>query len=229
VQLAANAGAHVLAAATDPSGSWSASWAPRPSSTTPATLAAVQQEQPIGVHAVIHVAGDPAGVLEGMRSEGRFVSTMIQSPDQLPPTDAAVARIYANLDPCDTSSAPPTAPTGLPGAPPGNLFPGPGPRAFSAFAAATLGTRDHHRLTAPATRAGSTKRYAVSFHHAVLRQPSTARYAADVDRAVRRRRRSRHTRSGDDPLIEFGVISLSDLQTGRGTAAVGLTHADMGI
>jgi NADPH2:quinone reductase len=51
------------------------------------------------VDAVIHLAGDPAALLPTLRPGGRFVSTRIASPDQIPAEDATVIAIYANPDP----------------------------------------------------------------------------------------------------------------------------------
>jgi NADPH:quinone reductase len=142
VQLAANAGAHVLAtAATDPERALVGKLgAATTVDHTGDVLAAVQQEQPGGVDAIIHLAGDPAAVLAAVRPQGRFVSTMIQSPDQLPPTEATVTGIYANPDPATlqrvaghradgTCQVHVQATYSLDQA----------PQAFSAFAAGTLG------------------------------------------------------------------------------------------
>jgi NADPH2:quinone reductase len=107
VQLTANAGAHVLAtAATDAEKDLvSKLGAAVTVDHTGDVLSAVRREQPEGVDAIIHLAGDPTAVLEAVRPQGRFVSTMIQSPDQLPPTEAAVAGIYANPDPATLQRA----------------------------------------------------------------------------------------------------------------------------
>lgn len=60
--------------------------------------AAVRSNHPDGVDVVFHFAGDPNAVLPAVRSGGRFVSTMIMSPEQLPTQDATVTAIYANPD-----------------------------------------------------------------------------------------------------------------------------------
>jgi NADPH:quinone reductase-like Zn-dependent oxidoreductase len=59
---------------------------------------AVRQSHPGGVDAVIHLAGDPTALLAALRPGGRFVSTMIGSPEQVPADDATVIAIYANPD-----------------------------------------------------------------------------------------------------------------------------------
>jgi NADPH2:quinone reductase len=47
---------------------------------------------------VLHFAGDPAALLATVRPSGRFVSTLLMSPQQLPTEDATVISIYANPD-----------------------------------------------------------------------------------------------------------------------------------
>src|SRR5437763_1136050 len=88
VQLAAKAGARVLATAATDSGRALVSklGAATTIDHTGDVLAAVRREHPEGVDAVIHLAGDPATVLAAVRPRGRFVSTILQSPEQLPPT-----------------------------------------------------------------------------------------------------------------------------------------------
>jgi len=68
-------------------------------------LAAVRREHAGGVDAVVHLAGDPHALLAVLRPGGRFVSTMIMSPDQLPTEDATVIPIYANPDPATLQRA----------------------------------------------------------------------------------------------------------------------------
>ena len=50
---------------------------------------------PDGVHVLAHLAGDP-GVVELVRDGGRFLSTLLQSPDQLPSQTVTVVPVYAN-------------------------------------------------------------------------------------------------------------------------------------
>jgi NADPH:quinone reductase len=50
---------------------------------------------PDGVNVLAHLAGDP-GVVELVRDGGRFLSTLLQSPDQLPSQTVTVVPVYAN-------------------------------------------------------------------------------------------------------------------------------------
>ena len=59
---------------------------------------AVRDLHPDGVDAIIHLAGDPAGLLAAVRDGGLFVSTLLQSPEQLPADRVTVVGIYANPD-----------------------------------------------------------------------------------------------------------------------------------
>ena len=59
----------------------------------------VRQLHPGGADVVLHFAGDPASLLAAVRDGGRFVSTLVGSPEQLPTEDATVIGIYANPDP----------------------------------------------------------------------------------------------------------------------------------
>lgn len=61
--------------------------------------AAVQAAHPGGVDAVLHFAGDPAALLPVVRQGGRFVSTRLMSPDQLPAEGVTVVPVYANPTP----------------------------------------------------------------------------------------------------------------------------------
>jgi NADPH2:quinone reductase len=101
VQLAARAGAHVVATAG--SDDERALVADLGAATTVDyavdVTAAVRQAHPDGADAVIHLAGDPATLLPAVRPGGRFVSTIVGSPDQLPTEDATVIWIYAHPDP----------------------------------------------------------------------------------------------------------------------------------
>jgi NADPH:quinone reductase len=100
VQLAAHAGAEVVATASsdaeqalvrDLGAATSVDYAGD-------VTQAVQQAHPDGVDALIHLAGDPASLLPAVRSGGRFVSTLIGSPEQLPSEDVSAIGIYANPD-----------------------------------------------------------------------------------------------------------------------------------
>ena len=50
---------------------------------------------PAGVDALAHLAGDP-GAVELIRGGGRFASTLIQSPDQVPTQTVTVVPVFAN-------------------------------------------------------------------------------------------------------------------------------------
>ena len=100
VQLAAQSGAHVVATASsraeqalvrDLGAATSVDYAGD-------VAQAVQQALPSGVDVVIHLAGDPATLLPAVRTGGRFVSTLIGSPEQLPTEEATVIGVYANPD-----------------------------------------------------------------------------------------------------------------------------------
>jgi NADPH2:quinone reductase len=58
--------------------------------------AAVLADHADGVDVVLHFAGDPATVLPALRAGGRFVSTLIGSPDQLAAEGVTVVPIYAD-------------------------------------------------------------------------------------------------------------------------------------
>jgi NADPH2:quinone reductase len=101
IQLAATTGAHVVATAgsdderTLVTGLGAATTVDYAGD----VAASARQAHPGGVDAVIHLAGDPAALLPAVRTGGRFVSTIVMSPDQLPTDDAIVIGIYANPDP----------------------------------------------------------------------------------------------------------------------------------
>lgn len=61
--------------------------------------AAVREQQPDGVDAVIHLAGDPTAVVSLVKPGGRFASTMLGSPDEVPVDDVTVVGIYADPTP----------------------------------------------------------------------------------------------------------------------------------
>jgi len=58
----------------------------------------VRSIAPDGVDVVAHLAGD-IGVVDLVRPGGRFVSTMVMSPDQVPTQSAVVVPVYANPTP----------------------------------------------------------------------------------------------------------------------------------
>ena len=45
---------------------------------------------------VVHLAGDPTALLSAVRPGGKFISTLIGSPDQLPKDTVTVLPIFAN-------------------------------------------------------------------------------------------------------------------------------------
>jgi NADPH:quinone reductase len=100
VQLAAQSGAHVVATASSPAEQALVRDLGAATSVDYAgdVAQAVQQALPRGVDVVIHLAGDPAALLPAVRTGGRFVSTLIGSPEQLPTEDATVIGVYANPD-----------------------------------------------------------------------------------------------------------------------------------
>jgi len=59
---------------------------------------AVARLAPDGVDAVAHLAGDPSSVAL-VRDGGRFASTLVQSPDQVPTETVTVVPVYANPSP----------------------------------------------------------------------------------------------------------------------------------
>jgi NADPH:quinone reductase-like Zn-dependent oxidoreductase len=62
-------------------------------------VAALRESHPAGVDVVLHFAGDPATLVGLVRPGGRFVSTMLGSPEQVPSKDVTVVPVYANPDP----------------------------------------------------------------------------------------------------------------------------------
>jgi NADPH2:quinone reductase len=142
VQLAAAAGAQVLATAAP--GNQQELVRGLGASTTldysGDVNATVREAHPDGVDVVFHFAGDLNAVLPALRSGGRFVSTMIMSPEQLPTGDINVSAIYANpdrtvLDRAAGHQADATSRVTIQ-----DIYPlDQAPAAFAAFAAGTLG------------------------------------------------------------------------------------------
>jgi NADPH2:quinone reductase len=62
-------------------------------------VAALREQHHAGVDVVLHFAGDPVELLTAVRPGGRFVSTLLGSPDQLPSEEVTVLGVYANPDP----------------------------------------------------------------------------------------------------------------------------------
>lgn len=101
VQLAAQAGAEVIATAnTDRERDHViALGATQIVDYTEDVAAATLAFQPEGVDVVIHLAGDPAALLPALRAGGRFISTLIYSPEQFPAEAVTVIPIIANPTP----------------------------------------------------------------------------------------------------------------------------------
>ncbi|HTE70085.1 MAG TPA: zinc-binding dehydrogenase [Actinomycetes bacterium] len=97
VQLAAAAGARVIATAhTDAERDLVTQLGAQATVDHTGDLASqVRAIAPDGVHVLAHLAGDP-GVVELVRDGGRFLSTLLQSPDQPPSQTVTVVPVYAN-------------------------------------------------------------------------------------------------------------------------------------
>ncbi|MDO8382021.1 MAG: NADP-dependent oxidoreductase [Microbacterium sp.] len=61
--------------------------------------AQVRAAHPEGVDVVVHLAGDPAALLSAVSEGGRFVSTLVGSPEQLPAEGVTVLPIMASSTP----------------------------------------------------------------------------------------------------------------------------------
>ena len=100
----------------------------------------VQQAHPGGVDVVIHLAGDPATLLPAVRTGGRFISTLIGSPEQLPTEEATVIGIYANPDTATLNRAAAHQVDGVTRLQVQDTFPlDKAPAALAAFTGGTLG------------------------------------------------------------------------------------------
>ncbi|MDZ4046627.1 MAG: NADP-dependent oxidoreductase [Rhodoglobus sp.] len=58
--------------------------------------AQVHATYPAGVDVVLHFAGDPASLVGVIKPGGRLVSTLVQSPEQVPAEGITVVPVYAN-------------------------------------------------------------------------------------------------------------------------------------
>jgi NADPH2:quinone reductase len=98
VQLAAQAGAHVIATAhTDQERAYVGDLgAAEVVDYRGDVAAAVLQSHPQGVDAVIHLAGDPSALLAAVRDGGKFISTLIGSAEQLASQSATVLPVSAS-------------------------------------------------------------------------------------------------------------------------------------
>lgn len=142
VQLATQAGAHVVAtAATDDERELVTDLGAATVVDYTGDLAAeVRQVHADGVDVVLHFAGDPSLALAPVRPGGRLASTLIMSPEQVPTDDATVHAIYANPDAATLDRAVRHHVAGDSRVRVQQTFPlGEVPAAFEAFAAGTLG------------------------------------------------------------------------------------------
>jgi NADPH:quinone reductase-like Zn-dependent oxidoreductase len=142
VQLAARAGARVIATAHSDeerqlvTGLGAAEVVDYTEDVAAAVLAAHAE----GVDAVLHFAGDPTVLLPAVRQGGRFVSTRIMSPDQLPAEGVTVVPIYANPTPDTLQQLAANQATGQTSVAIQRTFAlDEAPAAFAAFAGGTLG------------------------------------------------------------------------------------------
>ena len=96
-ELAARAGAHVIATAhTDEERAYVTDLgATEVVDYTGDVAASVLEAHPQGVDVVIHLAGDPTSLLRAVRKGGKLISTLLQSPDQLPTESATVLPVSA--------------------------------------------------------------------------------------------------------------------------------------
>ncbi len=97
VQLAAQAGAHVIATAhtDDERKLVTELGAGVIVDYTQDVVAAIRSDHPSGVDVVLHLAGDLTNLLPAVRAGGRFVSTLIFSPEQVvAPDEITVVPIY---------------------------------------------------------------------------------------------------------------------------------------
>ncbi|KDA05366.1 NADPH:quinone reductase [Microbacterium sp. CH12i] len=98
VQLASAAGARVIATATTEQEIAHVTdlGAAETVDYTADVPAAVGQLHPGGVDVVFHLAGDPQALARVIKSNGRFVSTLLQSPDQIDAGTATVTAVVAS-------------------------------------------------------------------------------------------------------------------------------------
>ena len=97
VQLAAQAGAHVIATAHGEEANRLVTelGAAEVVDYTQDVAAQVRAAHSDGIDAVLHFAGDPGAVLPLVRDGGRLASTLIMSPDEIPSDTVTVKAIYA--------------------------------------------------------------------------------------------------------------------------------------
>lgn len=98
VQLATAAGAHVIATARTSEGREVVSelGAAEVVDRNSDIAGEVRAAHPEGVDVAVHLAGDPTVALAALREQGRLVSPLVMSPEQLPPTSATLVPIMAD-------------------------------------------------------------------------------------------------------------------------------------
>ncbi len=98
VQYAAAAGATVIATAhtDDERALVTGDGAAEPVDYTHDVAADVRAARPDGVDVTFHLAGDPAALAKTVTPAGRFLSTLLQSPDQVHADGATVIAVTAN-------------------------------------------------------------------------------------------------------------------------------------
>lgn len=101
VQLAVAAGATVIATAhsAQERSQVTALGATEIVDYTEDVAAQVLAAHPEGIDVVVHLAGDPSALLPVLAGSGRFVSTLVGSPEQLDAGDVTVAPVMANPAP----------------------------------------------------------------------------------------------------------------------------------
>ena len=101
VQLAARAGARVIATAHDDRARKLVLSLGALELVDPMENVADQLRvtHPDGVDVILHFAGDPVALLAALRPDGRLVSTIVSASDQLPGATATIVPIYANPTP----------------------------------------------------------------------------------------------------------------------------------
>lgn len=98
VQLAAKAGAHVIATAhtEEERAQVTGLGVAEVVDYTGDVAAQVLADHADGVDVIVHLAGDPAALVAALSTDGRFVSTLLSSPDQLDAGTATVVPVMAN-------------------------------------------------------------------------------------------------------------------------------------
>ena len=148
------------------------------------------------VDAVIHLAGDPAALLPTLRPGGRFVSTRIASPDQIPAEDATVIAIYATPPPSPSSGLPATTPTASPGCTSRPAIP------WTRYRPPSRPSRPAPSASSPSPSPDPTAGGADRLGSATTVPPAPQRSSPPISKG---------------PFMDLGVISLSDIQINPAT------------